>query len=1125
MTDGGSRRSTRDELAMILDGVGDGVIATDAAGEMIFANESAATTFGFDSVEEMLATRRESIVSRIALFDEQMRPVEGNGFPDENARRGERAPERLLGYRRRGERDPRWMLVKSTPVRDADESVGTVITIFRDVTGARMAEHALRGANEALRALVRASPLPIIVLDTDGKVRLWNPAAERTFGWSEEEVLSQRPPIVPEGADAEFLRQLDLLKAGIDPPPLETKRLTRGGETIDVTVWATSIVSPEGSRQVLAIVADMSESRRAAAERERLLRQIETERNFLRVILEQLPVGARVADAEGNVIFANRELERIVRADADGQWTGFHSDGRPYEHHEWPIFRTLHGSEPIVNEEIEIIRADGGGGTLIANSAPVRDEDGAIVGAVSVLSDITERKRAEMGNRFLAEASRLLTSSLDHRETLRTVAQLAVPWLADWCAVHLVRRDGAIGTVTIAHRDRDRKLWAEQAAPEYRPSPGAPIGVANVIRTGISEAYHAPPDPLLREVAGDEATLAMLRGFGIRSVLIVPIVGPQRTLGAMTFISTDPVRRFDDTDRELAEELGRRAGLAVENAILFRRESAARRSAENAARRTATLQRFAEALSEAATEESIADVVVETGLKHLGADAGSLALVRGEQIQVTRSVGYRRSVEERWPFFPLTAELPIARAVREKRIVTYSSLEELFESFPAMAQIEKWTHKSFAAVPLLVESRAIGAIGLSFLESRRFDTEEVDLMLALSRQCAQAVERARLLEAERAARAEAEAANRAKDEFLATLSHELRTPMTATLGWSRMLTMLNVDQETLRLAIDSIYRSTQSQARIVDDLLDVARIVTGKMKIDPRPMLLRPLILDALESVKAAAEARAIAISLDLADPAIPVLGDSDRLRQVIWNLLSNAIKFTNVGGHVAIQLHRDASQARLTIRDDGQGIRRELLPVIFERFRQGDSSSSRAAAGLGLGLSIVKHLVELHGGTVTADSDGEGMGAAFTITIPIASREAAEPLLAAPGPERVLAGRSLLVIDDEQDTCLMIASTLRQFGADVRTAANAAEAISLLEAARPHLVLSDLAMPGIDGFGLATRIRQGGDAELPIVALTAYGRPEDRERALAAGFTAYLRKPVDPELLVDSICKLLAKE
>ncbi|HEU5162566.1 MAG TPA: response regulator, partial [Thermoanaerobaculia bacterium] len=229
--------------------------------------------------------------------------------------------------------------------------------------------------------------------------------------------------------------------------------------------------------------------------------------------------------------------------------------------------------------------------------------------------------------------------------------------------------------------------------------------------------------------------------------------------------------------------------------------------------------------------------------------------------------------------------------------------------------------------------------------------------------------------------------------------------------------------------------------------------------------------------------------------------------------------------GHVRIQLARDGEHARLVIADDGHGIRPELLPLIFERFRQGDSSASRSAAGLGLGLSIVKHLVELHGGKVQAHSDGEGKGATFTISIPLAPRDDVELTAATVDPRNSLAGRSLVVVDDEQDTCLMIAAMLRQFGAEVRTASNAADAISLLRAFRPHALVSDLAMPEVDGFALAARIREDGDADLPLLALTAYGRPEDRERALKAGFTSYLRKPVDPDALVESIRQLLQPE
>ncbi|HSN67833.1 MAG TPA: PAS domain S-box protein, partial [Thermoanaerobaculia bacterium] len=455
MSDSKAGTSSREELAMILDNVADGVLATDVEGRVIFANRAAAQMLGKESGPPLEGTLASEAC--LPFLDEMGRPVVPDELPQQRALRGERSKEALLGCRREGEGQTRWLLVKSDPITGPDGSVRSVVTIFRDVTTSRAAEDALRAANEALRAVVRSSPLPIIVLDTDLTIRLWNPAAQKTFGWSEEEVIGKRSPLITSELEAESALFAAQVASGAEVPPLETTRVTRQGDVLDVTVWATSFTSPEGRRQLLGIVADSTEARRATAERERLLRQIETERNFLRVILDQLPVGARVANAAGEIIFANQELLRIWGDGDEGHWTGFHPDGRPYQRTDWPIFRAVREQREIVNEEIEIVRADRSGGTLLASSAPVRDADGEIVGGVSVLADITERKRAEMGARFLAQASHILTSSLDHRVTLREVARLAVPWLADWCSVHLRKRDGSIGSVAIEHGDPERR--------------------------------------------------------------------------------------------------------------------------------------------------------------------------------------------------------------------------------------------------------------------------------------------------------------------------------------------------------------------------------------------------------------------------------------------------------------------------------------------------------------------------------------------------------------------------------------------------------------------------------------------------------------------------------------------
>ncbi|HEU5161815.1 MAG TPA: PAS domain S-box protein, partial [Thermoanaerobaculia bacterium] len=413
MSDSTSGPSSREELAMILDNVADGVLATDIAGRITFANRAAARMLGKENGPPLAGSLAAEAC--LPFLDDRGEPIPPDELPQQRALRGEGSKETLLGCRRDGESQTRWLLVKSDPVLGDDGSVRSVVTIFRDVSAPRAAEDALRAANEALRAVVRSSPLPIIVLDEDLTVRLWNPAAEKTFGWSEEEVIGRRSPLITSELEAESARFAAKLASGDEVPPLETKRRTRQGDVLDVTVWATSFTSPEGRRQLLGIVADSTDARRAASERERLLGQIETERNFLRVILDQLPVGARVANAAGEIIFANQELLRIWGAQDEGQWTGFHPDGRPYDRMDWPIFRAVREKREIVNEEIEIVRADRSGGTLLASSAPVRDADGEIVGGVSVLADITERKRAEMGARFLAEASHILTSSLDHR--------------------------------------------------------------------------------------------------------------------------------------------------------------------------------------------------------------------------------------------------------------------------------------------------------------------------------------------------------------------------------------------------------------------------------------------------------------------------------------------------------------------------------------------------------------------------------------------------------------------------------------------------------------------------------------------------------------------------------------
>jgi PAS domain S-box-containing protein len=396
-------------------------------------------------------------------------------------------------------------------------------------------------------------------------------------------------------------------------------------------------------------------------------------------------------------------------------------------------------------------------------------------------------------------------------------------------------------------------------------------------------------------------------------------------------------------------------------------------------------------------------------------------------------------------------------------------------------------------------------------------------------------ERDRLLDQEQKAREQAESANRAKDEFLATVSHELRAPLNAMLGWAQILRSTKVDESTLAHAIEIIERSARTQSKLIEDLLDTARIVSGKLRLDIQPVDLTSLIENAVEVLRPAAEAKKINIELSLKAGREVITGDPDRLQQIVWNLLSNAIKFTPNQGSVTVHLERVDPHVRITVSDTGKGISPEYLPFIFDRFHQVDGSSTRRHTGLGLGLSLVRHLVELHGGSVYAKSPGEGQGASFIINLPLRavlpqSAEGEPPVfggtgvLGAPSLEGVWA----LVVDDEADARELVATLLQQCGARVTPVGSAQEALAVLatdeNGRRPDVIVSDVSMPDVDGYELIHRVRelppeQGG--RIPAVALTAYGRSIDRIRALSAGFQMHMPKPVEPAELATVVASL----
>jgi signal transduction histidine kinase/CheY-like chemotaxis protein len=456
---------------------------------------------------------------------------------------------------------------------------------------------------------------------------------------------------------------------------------------------------------------------------------------------------------------------------------------------------------------------------------------------------------------------------------------------------------------------------------------------------------------------------------------------------------------------------------------------------------------------------------------------------------------------------------------------------------------------SYLAVPVLARSgEVLGGLFFGHRDCGVFTERAERLVVGIAAQAAIAIdnarmyedakraaeERARLLDAERAARSEIERVSLVKDEFLATLSHELRTPLTAILGWSTLLLSRSTDPATLRAA-EIIARNGRAQAQLIDDLLDMNRIVSGKMRLDVQRLELSPIVETVIESLRPAAEAKAIVVRPTIDPHSGFVFGDPNRLQQIVWNLMTNAVKFTPKGGKIEVLVQRVNSHVEVVVHDTGIGVRPEVLPYLFERFRQADSSTRRKYGGLGLGLSIVKHLVELHGGRVVADSMGEGHGTTFTVSLPLRT------LHEAPGAVREqptttsrpsigelrlpsLKGIKVLIVEDEPDAREALQELVSDLMATVFSASSADEGLALVKSKRPDIIVSDIGMPGRDGYQFIEDVRgldpaHGGG--IPAIAVTAFARSEDRSRALLAGYQLHLAKPVDPNDFVAAIRSL----
>jgi signal transduction histidine kinase/ActR/RegA family two-component response regulator len=610
--------------------------------------------------------------------------------------------------------------------------------------------------------------------------------------------------------------------------------------------------------------------------------------------------------------------------------------------------------------------------------------------------------------------------------------------------------------------------------------------------------------------------------------------------GLHTARGLDRARLYEAANRARADAEALRALADVELRERQKAEEALRLSEaryRTLAARTSRLYALSAGLSEAVTLDAVAKVTVRHGKVVAGASASSVALLveGGTNFETLGGEEPDALAIDSPRVFPAEPGLCATAAVETRRPIFVGSFAEWQERYPRSASIAAdGGFASTAALPLVADGAVFAVLSFHFTAPVNFDEEYTALLTSVAQHCAQALDRARSYETAERARADAEAANRSKDDFLSTISHELRTPLNAMLGWAAMLRSGAVDASRTQRAIEAIFTNATRQGRLIEELLDVSRIVAGRASFDLQNVDLGENIRGAVEAMMPLAAAKGVDVRFG-PTPFAHVVADPRRLEQVFLNLFSNAVKFTPSGGHIAIDVTVSDHTAQISVTDTGAGIAPAFLPHVFERFRQADSATTRNAGGLGLGLFIARQLVEAQGGAIRVASEGTGRGATFTVTLPVAAttvatNTAAATIAADPAPTEplpILNGIRVLVVDDEPDTREVMASALEICGATVLSAASAGAALDVLAKNQVDLLLADIAMPGQDGYELIREIRTMPSAlsAIPAAAVTAHARDDERERALAAGFQMHLAKPVEPVALARAVATLVSEK
>ena len=808
---------------------------------------------------------------------------------------------------------------------------------------------------------------------------------------------------------------------------------------------------------------------------------------LLTAIIESTEDAIISVDLDGTLTSWNRAAEQLYG------YTAAEAVGRPNRliippdrfAEEADILKRLHAGHSVPTLETVRVRKDGTRIDVALTPSAIRAVDGRIIGISKISRDLSSRRRAE---REALQASRRLASIVESSDD------------------------------AIVSKDLDGTITSWNPAAERMFGFSAEEAIGQSIRIIVPKDRQDEETTILarlrqgEKIQHFETTRCRKDGSCLPiSLTMSPIRNDSVVIGVSKIARdiSERKRAEEDADREhrrtvFLAEMARRLSKSLDS--------------------NQTLQGIAMAAVPDIADWCAVDMMQDDG------QIARLAVAHTDEAKIELAKHVRERYED--PTAPYSAPYVIQTS-------TASLISDVTDDMiEASAQgdreridlVRKLGLRSYLCVPLIVAGRALGALTLATAESgRRYTDDDLRFAEDIASRAALAVENARAYE-------EMQRANRLKDDFLATLSHELRTPLNAILGYARIARGGMVPGDKLNRALETIERNSTALTQMVEDILDVSRVASGKMRLHVQPVDVPLIVHEAVETIKPAADAKRIQVRT-LVDPQVgPISGDPDRLRQIVWNLLSNAVKFTPKDGHVQLQLTRINSSVEITVSDDGIGIARDFLPHLFERFRQADSSIARQHTGLGLGLAIVRNLVEMHGGAVTAASDGPGTGATFRVRLPVMivhpetlpekrshpRHESALPSEQLPD----LRGTHVLVLDNEADAVRLLADILQSAGARVTTATSAAAALQTLEATRPDVIVADLGMPLMDGFEFIRQLRRSKNKhvrDIPAAALTAYARSEDRARTLQGGFEMHLAKPIDPVELASAV-KALAR-